>query len=80
MVVLLFVLLKRSFAYTHCFNSICQVISQHGKGVCGVIVEIFHRKTEAGQLVHGLAVIIIPAFITAEIEAAHSRGMLFNPR
>ncbi len=69
---------KRPFAHTNRLNPIAQVIRQHGEAVGGVIVDIFHRKAEAGQLIHGLTVIVILAVIGTEIIAPDSREVLLQ--
>lgn len=43
-------------------------------------MNVFDRKAEAGHLVHGFAVIIVPAVIAAEIEAPDRRRVLLYPR
>jgi len=51
---------KQPSSHAYNLNPIGEVICQHGKGVSGVIVDVLHSEAEAGQLVHGLAVIINP--------------------
>jgi len=70
--------LKWPFPHTNRLNPIAQIIRQHGEAVGGVIVDVLHREAEAGQLVHGLAVIIVPAAVGTEIIAPDSRGVLLN--
>lgn len=69
---------KRPFAHTDCLNPVAQIIRQHGEAVSGVIVDVLYREAEAGQLVHGLAVIIVPAAVGTEIIAPDSRGVLLD--
>ena len=69
---------KRPFTHAHSFYPIAQIIRQHGEAIGSVIVDVLHREAEAGQLVHGLAVIIVPAAVGTEIIAPDSRGMLLN--
>lgn len=73
-------ILKQSLPYTHRLNSICQIVCHHSHGVSCVIVDILYGKAEAAHLVHGLAVVIVPAFFATEIIASHCRCMLLYPR
>ncbi len=72
--------LKRTLPNADHLNPVAQVICQHGHGICSVIVDILHGETEAGQLVHGLAVIVIPAAVFPEIEVPDRGCMLLNSR
>ena len=74
----LFLFLKRPLPNTHSLNPIAQVICQHGEAIGGVIVDILHGEGKPRQLVHGLAVIIVPAAVGTEIIAPDSRGVLLN--
>lgn len=69
---------KRAFPHAHGLDPIRQVICQHGHAVCGVIVDIFHGEAEASHLVHGFAVIIVPAVIAAEIKCPDRRRVLLD--
>ena len=41
-------------------------------------MDVLHRKAEACQFVHCLAIIIVPAAVGTEIEAPDSRGVLLD--
>ena len=69
---------KRPFPHAYRLDPVAQVIRQHSEAVGGVIVDVLHGEAEAGQLVHGLAVIIVPAAVGAEIIAPDSRGVLLD--
>ena len=71
-------MLERPFRHTNRLNPIAQVISQHGEAIGGDIVDILHGEGKPRQLVHGLAVIIVPAAVGTEIIAPDSRGVLLD--
>ena len=54
------------------------MIRQRGHAVCGVIVDVFHGKGEAGHLVHGIAVIIVLAVIRAQVKRPDRRRVLLD--
>lgn len=56
-------------------NAVLYIIC-NGHAVCGVIVDALDREAEAGHLVHGLAVVIIPAVITPGIKRPDRRRVL----
>jgi len=58
--------LKWPFPHTNRLNPIAQIIRQHGEAIGSVIVDILHGKAKPRQLVHGLAVIIVPAAVHKE--------------
>ena len=58
-------------------NAIVYIIC-NGHAVCGIIVDVFHGKAEAGHFVHRFAVIIIPAIIAPEVETPDCRIVLLD--
>ena len=62
-----FVDLERPSRHRSHLTSIKHIRCQHGHAIRRIIVQIFRREGEAGQLIHGLAVVLIAAADIEEI-------------
>lgn len=65
-----FVDLERPSRHRSHLTSIKHIRCQHGHAIRRIIVEVFRREGEAGQLIHSPAVILVPAATIPEVKSA----------